>query len=155
MRHAHPARSLAFVVACASVALGLACAVSTTAANPDGAHLAVGKWGGANAGALVDDTLAHVHVGCTYGNFRGPIPLDASGRFSVDGEFLLRAYPIAIGPTMPAKFTGVVVGTTLTMTVAVSDTIAGGLVVLGPVSVTYGREPMMGPCPICRVPRPL
>jgi hypothetical protein len=40
---------------------------------------------------------------------------------------------------------------TLTLTVAVNDTTLKRLVVLGPVALTYGREPKMGPCPICQV----
>ena len=29
--------------------------------------LAPGTWGGENAGAIVSDTIAHVHIGCTLG----------------------------------------------------------------------------------------
>lgn len=111
--------------------------------------LADGTWGGENAGVIVGGAQAHVHVGCTYGDFPAPIALDAEARFSVAGEYLLRAYPIAIGPTMPAQFAGVIRNGVLTLTVAVNDTIEKRLVVLGPVTVAYGREPEMGPCPIC------
>src|SRR4030095_8499365 len=31
--------------------------------------LTPGTWGGENAGAIVDDTLVAVHIGCTLGNF--------------------------------------------------------------------------------------
>lgn len=112
-------------------------------------ELEVGTWGGENAGVIVSATGAHVHVGCTNGNFPAPIALDEDGRFSVTGDYLLRAYPVAMGPTMPAQFAGVVRGRDLVMTVAVNDTIEGKLVVLGPVSVRLGRDPEMGPCPIC------
>ena len=80
------------------------------------------------------------------------ILLDADLRFSVSGEYLLRAYPIAVGPTMPAQFAGVLRGDDVTLTVAVNDTIEKRLVVLGPVTVAFGREPNMGPCPICESP---
>ena len=66
--------------------------------------------GGENAGAIVSATAVHVHAGCTNGDFPGPIALDDDGRFSVAGEYLLRAYPVAIGPTMPAQFAGIVLG---------------------------------------------
>ena len=112
-------------------------------------ELAVGTWGGKNAGVIVSATAVHVHVGCTNGDFPGPIALDDDGRFSVAGDYLLRAYPVAIGPTMPARFAGMVRGRDLVMTVAVNDTIEGELVVLGPVSVRLGDEPELGPCPIC------
>ena len=111
--------------------------------------LAGGTWGGDDAGVIVGDALVHVHVGCTYGDFPAPITLDAEGRFSVSGEYLLRAFPVAIGPTMPAQLAGVVRDGVLTLTVAVNDTIEKRLVVFGPTTVRYGREPRMGPCPIC------
>lgn len=72
--------------------------------------------------------------------------------FSVPGEYLLRAYPVAIGPTMPAQFAGVLNGDRLTLSIAVNDTIEKKLVVLGPVTVVLGRDPNMGPCPICKNP---
>ena len=112
-------------------------------------ELAVGTWGGENAGVIASATGTHVHVGCTNGDFPAAIALDDDGRFSVAGDYLLRAYPVAVGPTMPALFAGVVRGRDLVMTVAVNDTILGELVVLGPVSVRLGREAEMGPCPIC------
>jgi hypothetical protein len=112
-------------------------------------ELASGTWGGDNAGLIVNDTLAHVHVGCTYGDFPAPIELDADSHFSVSGDYLLTAYPVARGPTMPAEFAGVLRGRTLTMTVAVNDTIEKKLTVLGPATVTLGKEPALGPCPIC------
>ena len=119
---------------------------------PNTGTLAVGTWGGANAGVIVNDTLAHVHVGCTYGDIPGRVSLSSGGSFTRAGSFLLRAYPVAIGPTMPAQFVGRVDGAVLTLTVTVSDTIAGKTTVLGPVSVTYNKDPQLGPCPICAVP---
>ncbi len=118
---------------------------------PADGKLAVGTWGGDSAGVIVTDTLSHVHIGCTYGDM-GHVTLDADGRFTVSGSYLLRAYPIAIGPTMPAQFVGRVSGSTLTLTVTVNDTIARTIVVRGPVSVRLGTEPVMQNCPICRIP---
>ncbi|MSR22815.1 MAG: hypothetical protein EXR92_04615 [Gemmatimonadetes bacterium] len=96
--------------------------------------------------------MTHVHVGCTYGDFPAAIALDAAGRFSVPGEYQPRAYPIVRDPPMPAQLAGVVRGHQLTLTVAVNDTIEKKLVVLGPVTVDYGREPDMAICPICADP---
>jgi hypothetical protein len=123
-----------------------------TPIEPTADELRVGTWGGERAGLIVADTTAHVHINCTFGDFPAPIELDDDGRFSVTGDYLIRAYPVAIGPTMPAVFAGVLRGRALTVTIAVNDTIEKKLVVLGPVTVTFGREPEMGPCPICRVP---
>lgn len=118
----------------------------------DPVRLEAGTWGGENAGLIIDGSRAHVHVGCTYGDFPVPIAVDSEQRFSVPGEYLVRAYPVAIGPTMPAQLAGVLLRDgTLTMTVAVNDTIQKQLIVLGPVTVVYGRTPQMGPCPICDI----
>ena len=117
-----------------------------------GDALTRGTWGGENAGAIVGDTIAHVHIGCTFGDFRSLVALDQEGRFSVEGSYMLRAFPVAVGPSVPAVFTGVVNGTQLTISVAVNDTVEKKLVPLGPVTVVLGREPRLGPCPICRRP---
>lgn len=114
--------------------------------------LAIGTWGGDNAGAIVTDTIAHFHIGCTFGDVKGRISLDAAGDFSVAGSYMLHAYPVAVGPTMPAQFHGNVNGSTLTLSVSVNDTIEHKTVILGPAKMTFGKEPQMGPCPICRTP---
>lgn len=113
------------------------------------AFLAEGTWGGDDAGIVATDSIAHVHFGCTYGDFPAPIELDADGRFSVSGEYVIEAYPVAVGPTMPAELAGVVRGRDLTMTVAVNDTVDHRLVVFGPTTVRLGTDPDMRMCPIC------
>jgi hypothetical protein len=116
-------------------------------------NLTTGTWGGKNAGVIVTDTaLTHVHIGCTFGDIKGIIALDENGRFVVDGTYVLRAYPVYVGPELPAQFSGVVVGRQLTIAVAVNDTVEKKVVSLGPVTVTLGTDPQMGPCPICTVP---
>ncbi len=117
-----------------------------------GATLAVGTWGGDDAGVIVTDSSAHVHVGCTFGDIPDAIPLDEEGRFTVDGSYVLRAYPVVVGPPLPAQFSGHVTGRTLTLAIAVNDTVERRVVALGPVTVIHGREPGMIACPICRVP---
>lgn len=107
-----------------------------------------GTWGGDNAGLIVDKTDVHVHIGCTLGDAVGPIKPDGDGRFVATGTYNVDAYPVNRGITHPATFTGRIVGETMTLTVALSDTAR----VLGPVTLIYGKEPQMGPCPICRVP---
>jgi len=145
-RHVH---RLGLALLCAGVG---ACAEGSQV--PSGSHLALGTWGAVNAGVIVSETVTHVHVGCTFGDMPGMIALDAEGRFTVDGSFVLRAYPVQVGPSLPAQFSGRVVGRTLTLAIAVQDTVEGKLVALGPISVVRGREPEMGPCPICRMPKP-
>ena len=120
---------------------------------PSDGTLAVGTWGGDNSGVVVTDSAVHVHVGCTFGDMPGDVQLDANGRFTIDGSYVLRAYPIQIGPSLPAQFSGRVAGRTLTLAIAVNDTVEKKVVALGPITVVHGRAPEMGPCPICRAPR--
>ena len=49
---------------------------------------------------------------------------DVNGNFSVAGSYMLRAYPIQYGPTVPARFVGQLRGTAATVTVTVNDTVA-------------------------------
>ena len=105
-----------------------------------------GTWGGDNAGLIVDKDNAHVHIGCTVGDAVGPIRPDQDGRFVATGTYNVDAYPVDRGIIHPASFTGRIVGQTMTLTVTLTDTGQ----VLGPVALIYGKEPTMGPCPICR-----
>ena len=120
---------------------------SDSVSPPDRDFISIGKWGGDFNGAIVTEAQMHVHIGCTYGDVVGRVPLDPTGKFDVEGSYLLRAYPVAIGPTMPAQFTGTVSGSNLTLIIAVNDTVEKKLHVLGPVTVKFGVEPTMGPCP--------
>lgn len=129
-----------------------ACSVFTSSDDDVPTQLSVGSWGGQGAGAIVSDTGVHVHVGCTLGDFPRPAALDSTGRFDVAGSYVLRAFPVQHGPSLPARLTGVVRGGRLTFSVAIDDTVEKKLVALGPLSVTLGQEPRLGPCPICRKP---
>lgn len=111
-----------------------------------------GTWGGDNAGLIVDDTSAHVHIACTFGNVAQGIEPGTDGRFDVPGEYVLRAYPVYVGPSLPARFQGSVAGRSLTLTVIGQDTTADTTATLGLVKLYLGREPQMQMCPICRKP---
>jgi len=110
----------------------------------------VGTWGGDNAGLIATDSSAHIHIGCTLGDVTGIIRADAAGHFAVAGLYNVDAYPVNRGILHPALFTGQISGHTMVLTVTLTDTTR----VLGPVTLIYGKEPQMGPCPICRVPQP-
>ncbi len=133
------------IVAPVSISALLACSAATST------HITevAGTWGGDNAGMIVNDTDVHVHIGCTLGDAVGPIRPDANGRFEATGTYNVDAYPVDRGILHPASFTGRIIGERMTLTVSLSDTAR----VLGPVTLTYGKEPKMGPCPICRVPK--
>jgi len=147
-----PMTTARWMVTMACAALAVACSTEAVEGPPADGKLARGTWGGDSAGVIVNDTITHVHMGCTYGDIPGRVVLDADGRFTVSGSYLLRAYPVAIGPTMPAQFTGRVSGSTLTITVSVRDTIGNVTVVRGPASVRLGTTPRMANCPICSTP---
>ena len=108
-----------------------------------------GTWGGNDAGLIVNDVTTHLHIGCTSGDIPGAIRPDAAGNFSVTGTYNINAYPIDLGIRHPARFSGNTRGRLLTVTVTLTDT----AVTRGPATVTFGVEPRMGPCPICRVPQ--
>ena len=101
---------------------------------------------------IVGDTALHLHIGCTFGDVSGRVAVDANGRFDVQGSYMLRAYPVSVGPAVPARFVGRVEGSDLTVTVTVDDTVEHKSVVRGPVKVHLGDDPRLGPCPICRRP---
>lgn len=108
----------------------------------------VGTWGGDDAGMIVADASAHVHIGCTKGDVAQAIGVDPTGRFGVAGTYNVDAYPVDRGILHPARFTGWTDGRTLTLTVELTDTGR----ILGPVGLTFGVEPKMQVCPICRRP---
>ena len=148
-RPAGPVMSGFVLLACAVLSASCANSGSPTSA---GTRLAFGTWGGDNFAVIATDSVTHVHVGCTFGDFPGDVALDANGRFAISGSYMLHAYPVAFGPSMPAQLSGQVAGSTLTFAVAVNDTVAKQVVSLGPGTVVLGKQPSMGPCPVCRIP---
>lgn len=146
-------RSRLWVAGLALIGAGLLTTCGGGLIFPSDDHLALGTWGGENAGVIATESATHVHIGCTFGDLPGDIVLDGTGRFNLEGSFVLRAYPVQVGPPLPAQFSGRVSGGTLTLAIAVNDTVEKKLVALGPITVVYGRTPNMGPCPICLVPR--
>ena len=141
------------VVLAMLLAASAACSSSTTSATlPADGLLPLGNWGGDSSAMIASDTATHLHIACTFGDVSGRIALDQAGRFDVAGSYMLRAYPIAVGPTVPARFVGRLSGSTLTVTVLVNDTTQHQSVTRGPVTITLDAEPKLGPCPICRRP---
>ncbi|MEP6619790.1 MAG: hypothetical protein ABJE47_10755 [bacterium] len=151
LRHRMPLRRRSWSLAVAAAAL-VSCSAPTDVMFKDQVELPLGSWGAKGAGLIVSDTAVHLHVGCTYGDVSGRIPLDADGRFDVSGTYMLHAYPVTIGPTVPARFVGQLHGSVVSMTVTVNDTVAHETVQKGPVDVTFGAEIQLDPCPICRRP---
>jgi hypothetical protein len=140
---------IAFAIAATTT---LACSTTATTRVPSDGLIPLGTWGGDSGGLIVGDTAMHLHVGCTYGDASGRVTVDRNGRFDIAGSYMLRAYPITIGPAVPARFTGQLDGETITITATVDDTVTHTTVVRGPVTVMLGVDPRLGPCPICRRP---
>lgn len=127
----------------------MACGSAVTDAPPPDRRVALGTWGSDSAGVIVGDTTFHLHVGCTYGNVTGRVVLDANGEFTRTGTYVLRAFPVAVGPSLPAEFRGSVRGSRLTVTATIRDTTNGTTVVKGPVTAQLGVAPGLRNCPIC------
>lgn len=112
-----------------------------------GVPIPIGTWGGDNAGAYVEETGMHLHIGCTLGDAPRPA-ITADGRFEVTGEYNVDAYPVNLGQVHPARFYGTLRGIALKVTVELTDTHQ----IVGPATLYLNKEPQMGPCPICRNP---
>lgn len=154
MRRTSPLVMAAAAAALAALAAAGSCARSDST-GPTPGPLAAGTWGGDSAGVIVTHDAVHVHIKCTLGDIPLRAIAGADGRFDVTGTYHLRAYPIMMGPEVPARFEGTVRGNRLTLTVTVDDTVAHETVTLGPVALTLDQEPRLGPCPICRVRSPM
>ena len=144
-----PKRSVCGCAALLFGALLLGCDKEPAQPTVNPGFLPVGTWGGDSAGMIVDDTSTHFHVACTFGNVSGRIFVNTGGFFDLSGSYMLRAYPIAVGPSLPAHFVGQISGLEVTLVVIVDDTVQHQSVTRGPVRVTLGKDPRLGPCPIC------
>src|SRR5262249_45366574 len=122
------------IVCLALIALA-ACSAAPNLAPVDG-ELPLGTWGGDSAGMIVSDTALHLHVGCPFGDVSGRIQVNSDGTFDAQGNYTLHAYPILVGPTDPARFTGKVSGATAIVTAIINDTAQHQTVVHGPVVVS-------------------
>src|SRR5207247_8693503 len=78
-------------------------------------------WGGDNAGAIVTDASAHVHIGCTAGDTKQALVADSSGQFDAPGLYNITLYPVARGPDHPARFFGHSDGRVMTLPAALTD----------------------------------
>jgi hypothetical protein len=146
-----PLRLLGAVVATLVAVAAWSCSTAGPVVPAD-LRLPLGTFGGDSGGLIVGDTAMHLHVGCTFGDVSGRVPVDADGRFDVAGRYTLRAYPITVGPEVPARFTGSIDGDRIVIMATIDDTVEKRTVVHGPVSLRLGVDPKLGPCPICRRP---
>jgi hypothetical protein len=145
------ARRVLVVVAALAMVTSIACE-SDSVELPLADFLPLGNWGGDSSAMIVSDTSVHLHISCTYGDVSGRISIQSDGSFNVPGSYTLRAYPIAVGPSVPARFVGQLSGNELTVSAIVTDTVQHAIVTRGPVMLKLGETPKLLPCPICRRP---
>ena len=97
----------------------LACVVGACGGPPTEPGLVTftdGRWTGDGPCLSVAGPQCNFTIGCGHGQF--PVPmLRADGSFDVDGTYRLEVGPIGVDPAPPAHFSGVLTGTTLTLTV--------------------------------------
>ena len=83
----------------------------------------VGEWGGDHVSLAVSDQASHAELDCAHGDFSGPLQAD---RFAVNGTFVREhGGPIQVGAvpdSHPAIFSGTVSGSSMTLTIRLTDT---------------------------------
>jgi hypothetical protein len=86
-----------------------------TFTSPSEGPLAIGRWAGADGSCLaVTEAGCNLVVGCGHGQFPRPT-VRADGTFDVDGTYRVEAGPISIEPPPPARFSGSVKASRLTL----------------------------------------
>jgi hypothetical protein len=132
-------RRAARLFVAALVAGGGVLACNRNPAGPGEGPLATGRWTGDGACLSVADAGCNLAVGCGHGQFPRPI-IRADGTFDVDGTYRIEVGPISIEPAPTAHFSGVVIGSRMTLNVMPS----GSLPAAG-----YSMTPTAaGTCPI-------
>jgi hypothetical protein len=105
------------------------------------ATLVPGHWGG-NVCVDVTSTIVRISAGCGFGSFATPT-VGPDGHFEADGTFGISIGPTPPNPiTPPAHFSGLIQGTSMTLTAR------GGSQTYGPWNVQLGDPtPCAPPCP--------
>ena len=97
----------------------LACVIGACGGPPTEPGLVAltdGRWSGDGPCLTVTGQQCNFTIGCGHGQF--PVPMiRADGSFDVVGTYRIEAGPISIDPAPPARFSGMLAGTTLTLTV--------------------------------------
>lgn len=80
------------------------------------AMLSAGTWTGDGCLSVNAGEGCELVAGCGHGHFPQPV-VRADGTFDVDGTYRVEAGPVSVDPPPPARFSGVLRGQTLTLTV--------------------------------------
>lgn len=105
-----------------------------------------GVWGGQHMGLWLENGLGRIEYDCASGTIDEPLTLDRRDRFSVKGKHRKqRGGPIRIDEPsrdQPARYTGSLVGQTLTITVTLTNTRE----TIGTFRLTHNHEPHIVKC---------
>jgi len=133
-------RTIWLFATCAALAAFRAPTVAT------GADLEPGTWAGEHIVMEVTGAGATVEFDCAHGTLDAPLTLDSSGRFDVAGSFT----PERGGPTrgdsasrtVPARYTGSLKDSTLTVTVMLNESKES----VGVFTLRHGARPRLFKC---------
>lgn len=105
-----------------------------------------GVWGGQHMGLWVERGGARVEYDCAHGTIDQPLVLDRHGRFNVKGtHFREHGGPVRPGEQntgQPARYTGSLSATMLTITVTLTDTQQ----TIGTFRLRHNQEPSLVKC---------
>ena len=106
----------------AAVVATSACSSSPSSPSP----VLTGMWGGVHIALTVADTGTHIEFDCAHGDIPITLILNARNEFDVPGMFVREhGGPIRVGEmpdSHPAAYAGSVTGTTMVLTVRLTDT---------------------------------
>lgn len=127
------------------IALGTAALLATACADASTAPL-LGDWGGEHIALVISATGADIEYDCAYGTIDTPIDFHASGSFVAIGTHTFEhGGPVREGEapdTHPAEYRGLVVGTTMALTVTLTDTTRS----VGTFTLRRGADPLIVKC---------
>lgn len=105
-----------------------------------------GVWGGQHMGLWLENGLGRIEYDCASGTIDEPLRLDKRDRFNVKGKHhKQRGGPIRNdepSKDQPARYTGSLVGQTLTITVTLTNTRE----TIGTFRLTHNQEPRIVKC---------
>ena len=108
--------------------------------------LMAGMWGGDHVALVVGDTSAHAEFDCAHGDIPIAVLVNDRNEFDVSGTFVReRGGPIREGElpdSHPAAYVGSVAGTTMALTVRLTDTNE----VIGTFTLTRGSPGLVVKC---------
>jgi hypothetical protein len=125
------------VISVAVALLACGCASDAVGPGPTTGPLE-GSWGGSQASLVVDEDGARVELTCADGRIDGRVFLD-QGRFDATGPWW--PGPVPPGEPQTARYTGVIDGRSMELTI-----LADGTRSFGPLTLVRDREPTFPRC---------